>query len=68
MTHLLECNEYETDRENMRKRIFNTCGIKHFDLHLLGSKKDDDYKERRGFLLSELKNFVVETKCFTTQT
>ena len=40
-------------RENMRKRIFNTCGTTHFDQHLLGAEKVDDYKERRGFLLSE---------------
>ena len=52
----------------MRKRIFETCGITHLDLNLLlDAKEDDEYKDWRSFMLSELENSVVETRRFATR-
>ena len=39
---LLDCPNYETKREIMRKRLFDTCGIAHLDLNLLLDAKQDD--------------------------
>ena len=51
----------------MRKRIFETSGITHLDLNLLLDAKDDDeYKDWRNFMLTELENFVVATRRFGT--
>ena len=64
---LLECQEFETTRELMRKRIFDTCGITHLDLNLLlDAREDDEYKDWRSFMLTELENFVVGTRRFAT--
>ena len=47
----------------MRKRIFETCGITHLDLSLLlDAEEDDEFKDWRSFMLSELENFVVGTR------
>ena len=65
---LLECQEFDTTRELMRKRIFETCGITHLDMSLLlDAKEDDEFKDWRSFMLSELENFVVETRRFATR-
>ena len=48
--------------------MFETCGIAHLDLNLLlDVKTDDDYKEWRTIMLSELETFVAETKRFATR-
>ena len=50
--YLLECNEFDTARELMRKKLFETCGIIHLDLNLLlDARQDDDYKDWRSFIL-----------------
>ena len=65
---LLECQEFDMTRELMRKPIFETCGITHLDLSLLlEAKEDEEFKEWRSFMLSELENFVVGTRRFATQ-
>ena len=67
--YLLECNEFDTARELMRKKLFETCGIIHLDMNLLlDAKQDDIYKDWRSDILSELENFVAETRRFATQT
>ena len=46
--YLLECPLYENQREKLRRKLFETCGIVHLDLNLLlDVKADDDYKEWR---------------------
>ena len=58
---------YENQREKLRGKLFETCGIAHLDLNLLlDVKTDDDYKEWRTLILSELETFVAETKPFAT--
>ena len=53
----------------MRKKLFETCGIIHLDMNLLlDVKQDDIYKDWRSVILSELENFVAETRRFATQT
>ena len=50
--YLLECENYENEREQMRKRLFECCGIIHLDINmLLDAKPEDDYKERNPSLL-----------------
>ena len=67
--YLLECNEFDTARELMRKKLFKTCGIIHLNMNLLlDAKQDDIYKDWRSVILSELENFVAETRRFATQT
>ena len=52
----------------MRKKLFKTCGIIHLDMNLLlDAKQDDIYKDWRSVILTELENFVAETKRFATQ-
>ena len=66
--YLLECPLYENQREKLRRKLFETCGIVHLDLNLLlDVKADDDYKEWRTLILSELETFVAETKRFATR-
>ena len=49
------------------KRLFETCGIAHLDLNLLlDAKQDDELKDWRSYILTELENFVVGTGRFTT--
>ena len=53
----------------MRNELFETCGIIHLDMNLLlDAKKDDDYKDWRSFLLSELEKYVAETRRLATLT
>ena len=66
--YLLECPLYENQREKLRRKLFETCGIAHLDLNLLLNVKTvDDYKEWRTLILSELETFVAETKRFATR-
>ena len=66
--YLLECPNYENEREIMRKRIFCRCGIAIFGLNmLLDTKKEEDFKEWRNTILSHLENYVVETRRFATK-
>ena len=56
---MLECPLYENQREKLRK-LFETCGIVHLDLNLLlDVKADDDYKEWRTLILSELELLLL---------
>lgn len=65
--YLLHCQNYETERETLRKRLFDNCGITHMDLNvLLDAKHDDEFKDWRNYILSELEHFVVATGRFTT--
>ena len=66
--YLLECENYENEREQMRKRLFECCGIIHLDINmLLDAKPEDDYREWRDLILSELETYVDGTKRFTTR-
>ena len=65
--YLLECPNYENEREKMRKRIFDCCGIANFGLNmLLDAKQEDDFKDWRNMILSQLESYVVETGRFAT--
>ena len=64
----LECQEFDTTRELMRKRFFETCGITYLDLNLfLDAKEDGEYKDWRSFMLSELENLWVGIRRFATR-
>ena len=53
--YLLECSLFENERENLRRKLFQTCGIIHLGLNLLlDVKTDDEYKEWRTFILCKL--------------
>ena len=66
--YLLFCPLYEKERDNstvlgqpfphyliMRKRLSQNCGIVHFDLNvLLDARKEDEFKDWRGAILTEL--------------
>ena len=53
-----ECPKYENDY----------CGIAHLDLNLLlDVRQDEELKDWRNTILSELENYVVGTKRFTTR-
>ena len=66
--YLLECPKYENEREILRKRIFDSCGIANFGLNmLLDVKKEEDFKEWRNTILSHLDNYVVKTRRFATR-
>lgn len=66
--YLLECPEFETEREILRKRLFETCNITHLDLNLLlDAKHDDEFKDWRSVILTELENFVAGTRRFATR-
>ena len=46
--YLLECSLYENERENLRRNLFQTCGIIHLDLNLLldvNIAPDKDWKQ-----------------------
>ena len=44
--YLLDCPNYEKDREKMRKRLFDYCGHTYFDLNMLfDAKQEDNFKE-----------------------
>ena len=45
----------------MRKRIFDLCGISVFDLNmLLDMKPEDEFKDWRDTILSQLELYVVK--------
>ena len=53
--YFLDCTNYETLREKMRRRLFDCCGIIHLDINiLLDAKQEDDFKEWRSLIISEL--------------
>ena len=65
--YLMECELNENGRELLRRKLFESCGITHLDMNLLlDAKHDDEFKEWRGVILSELETFVLETKRFLT--
>ena len=67
LSHYLLDPNYENEREKMRKRLFDYCGIAHFDLNMsLDAKQEDHLKEWRNTIISELETYVVETRSFTT--
>ena len=52
----------------MRKRLFDWCGILHLELNIiLEAKQEDGFKKWRDCILSELEDYVGETKRFITQ-
>lgn len=66
--YLLFCPLFEREREVMRKRLFENCGIIHLDLNiLLDVRKDDELKEWRSVILSELEMYVAKTERFATR-
>ena len=66
--YLLFCPLFEKEREVMRKRLFENCGIIHLDLNiLLDARKDDELKEWRSVILSELEMYVAKTERFATR-
>ena len=66
--YLLFCPLFEKEREDMRKRLFENCGIIHLDLNiLLDARKDDELKEWRSVILSELEMYVTKTERFATR-
>ena len=65
--YLLECENYENEREQIRKRLFQCCGIIRLDINMLLDAKPEDYREWRDLILSELETYVDGTKRFTTQ-
>ena len=49
----------------MRKRIFDLCGISVFDLNMLWDvKPEDEFKDWRDIILSQLELYVAETRRF----
>ena len=67
--YLLTCPEFETEREQLCRRLFEAAGLIHLDLEiLLNARPDDDYKEYRGFILKELETFITQSGRFTSKT
>ena len=59
---------YDNARENMRRKLLETCGIAHLDLNLLlDAKQNENFKDWRNIILSELETYVAETKRFATR-
>ena len=56
--YLLECTEYDTAREFMKKNVTFAPEPRL----LLDVKLNDDFTDWRSFILSELENFVAETR------
>ena len=45
----------------LRKRLFDICGIIHLELNmLLDAKKEDEFKDWRDSILSELESYVAK--------
>ena len=66
--YLLCCPLFEKEREVLRKRLFENCGIMHLDLNiLLDARKDDELKDWRSAILSELETYVAKTERFATR-
>ena len=56
---------YDSARENMRRKLLENCGIAHLDLNLLlDAKRNENFKDWRNIILSELETYVAETKRF----
>ncbi|MEW8548387.1 MAG: reverse transcriptase domain-containing protein [Candidatus Thiodiazotropha sp.] len=67
--YLIDCPLYENEREIMRKRLFQSCGIPQLDMNLLlMAKKEDEFKEWRNCILTELETYVATTERFATRT
>ena len=50
----------EKEREIMRKRLSQNCGIVHFDLNvLLDARKEDEFKDWRSAILTELETLEM---------
>ena len=65
--YLLDCELYEDEREQLRRNLFQSCGIAHLDLNLiLDLKPDDEQKDWRTAILSELETFIERTKRFSS--
>ena len=65
--YLLECALYENEREHLRRKLFETCGIAHLDLNLiLDAKRNEEFIEWRFVILTGLEAFVAKTKRFAT--
>ena len=68
MHYLLHCPRFEEEREVLRKRLFDICGIIHLDLNmLLDAKKEDEFKDWRDTILSELESCVAKTQRFAAR-
>ena len=71
VTHyLLLCPLFEEEREVLRKRLFDICGIIHLDLNMLpvlDVKKEDEFKDWRDTILSELESYVAKTQQFAAR-
>ena len=65
--YLLFCPLFEKERSH-RERLLENCGIMHLDLNiLLDARKDDELKEWRSVIVSELETYVVKTERFVTR-
>ena len=63
--YLLICPLYENEREQMRRNLFQNCGIINLDMNtLLDARKEDELKEWRDIILTELETYVAGTKRF----
>ena len=63
--YLLFCPLYEKEREQMRRNLFQNCGIINLDMNkLLDTRKEDELKEWRDIILTELETYVAGTKWF----
>ena len=52
----------------MRRKLIENCGIAHLDLNLLlDTKQNENFKDWRNIILSEVETYVAETKRFITQ-
>lgn len=63
--YLMCCPRYEDERERLKTRLFQTLGVASVDLDLLlNMKPNDEYKDNRTFILSELEKYIQQTKRF----
>lgn len=66
--YLLDCPLYEDAREQMRRNLFESCGLTQLDLSiLLDASKDDHYIDYRSTILTELETYVEATSRFATR-
>ena len=62
---LLRCPVYETQREFLKKRLFQQLGLVSVDSEiLLNAKNEREANEMRSEILYALENFVEETQRF----
>ena len=63
--YLLACPIYEDQREILQQRLFAAVGVPYLDLELmLKMKPDDEFKTDRTYILSEVENFITNSKRF----